>query len=197
MNLGNKRSYIWAVTRNEADWKELAVTAKEVSKQVSTLRRVNNPLLNLQTGPSDTPVIGQRLVSPRSGSRCPPSPSTSQARCGSAKPASGCGPRSRRSNNWPSWCRVASAITRPPGADEWALQGRLEAVAATVIDGETVSRCAKKGAPASDTEKSALPESRWFTFVLGPFLARACSCDTASRLAAPRRPATVAVLAPS
>jgi hypothetical protein len=67
-------------------------------------------------------------------------------------------------------------------------------VAATVIDGETVSRCAKKGAPASDTEKSALPESCWFTFVPGPFLARACSCDTASRLAAPRRPATVAVL---
>ena len=80
------------------------------------------------------------------------------------------------------------------GLDESALQGRLGAVAVTVIEGETVSRFAKKGAPASDTEKSALPESCWFTFVLGPFLARACSCDTASRLAAPRRPATVAVL---
>jgi hypothetical protein len=43
-----------------------------------------------------------------------------------------------------------------PNTDESALQGRLGAVAATVIDGETASRCAKKGAPASDTEKSAL-----------------------------------------
>ena len=51
------------------------------------------------------------------------------------------------------------------------------AVAATVIDGETASRCAKKGAPASDTEKSALPESCWFTFVLGPFLARGAGFD--------------------
>jgi len=46
-----------------------------------------------------------------------------------------------------------------PNTDESALQGRLGAVAATVIDGETASRCAKKG-------------SCWFTFVLGPFLAR-------------------------
>jgi hypothetical protein len=89
---------------------------------------------------------------------------------------------------------LPSASRLHQGLDESALQGHLEAVAATVIDGETVSRCAKKGAPASDTEKSALPESCWFTFVPGPFLARACSCDTASRLAAPRRPATVAVL---
>jgi hypothetical protein len=43
-----------------------------------------------------------------------------------------------------------------PNTDESALQGRLGAVAATVIDGETTSRCAKKGAPASDSEKSAL-----------------------------------------
>ena len=42
-----------------------------------------------------------------------------------------------------------------PNTDKSALQGRLGAVAATVIDGETASRCAKKGAPASDTEKSA------------------------------------------
>jgi hypothetical protein len=43
-----------------------------------------------------------------------------------------------------------------PNTDESALQGRLGAVAATVIDGETALRCAKNGAPASDTAKSAL-----------------------------------------
>jgi hypothetical protein len=43
-----------------------------------------------------------------------------------------------------------------PNTDESALQGRLGAAAATVIDGETASRCAKNGAPTSDTEKSAL-----------------------------------------
>ena len=67
---------------------------------------------------------------------------------------------------------LPSASRLHQGLDKSALQGRLGAVAATVIDGETASRCAKKGAPASDTEKSALPESCWFTFVLGPFLAR-------------------------
>jgi len=36
---------------------------------------------------------------------------------------------------------------RRPNADEWALRGRLGAVAATVIDGETVSRRAKNGSP--------------------------------------------------
>jgi hypothetical protein len=34
-----------------------------------------------------------------------------------------------------------------PNSDEWALRGRLEAVAATVIDGETAPRCAKNGPP--------------------------------------------------
>jgi hypothetical protein len=34
-----------------------------------------------------------------------------------------------------------------PNADEWALRGRLGAVAGTIIDGETASRCAKNGVP--------------------------------------------------
>lgn len=34
-----------------------------------------------------------------------------------------------------------------PKTAEWALRGRLRAVAATVIDGETISRCAKNGVP--------------------------------------------------
>jgi CHAT domain-containing protein/Tfp pilus assembly protein PilF len=45
INLGDKKSYIWAITRSVADWKELAITAAEVSKQVSSLRS----LLNLHT----------------------------------------------------------------------------------------------------------------------------------------------------
>lgn len=32
------RSYVWAITRSKAEWKELGVTADEVSKQVSSLR---------------------------------------------------------------------------------------------------------------------------------------------------------------
>jgi hypothetical protein len=39
-----------------------------------------------------------------------------------------------------------------PNAAEWAMRGRLAAVAATVIDGETASRCAKNGSPARDPE---------------------------------------------
>ena len=35
-----------------------------------------------------------------------------------------------------------------PDADEWALRGRLGAVAATIIDGETAPRCAKNGVPS-------------------------------------------------
>ena len=84
----------------------------------------------------------------------------------------------------------SSGSGRRPNADEWALQGRLEAVAATVMDGETASRCAKKGAPASDTEKSALPESCWFTFVLGLFLARGALAPVTCRSACLQRPAS-------
>ena len=38
-----------------------------------------------------------------------------------------------------------------PNTDEWALRGRLGAVAATVIDGETASCRAKNGPPVRDT----------------------------------------------
>ena len=34
-----------------------------------------------------------------------------------------------------------------PNTDEWALRGRLGAVAATIIDGETASHCAKNEIP--------------------------------------------------
>jgi len=34
-----------------------------------------------------------------------------------------------------------------PNGDEFALRGHLDTVAATVIDGETASRCAKNGVP--------------------------------------------------
>ena len=42
INLGDKKSYVWAITRTEADWKELQITASEVSKQVSALRNLLN-----------------------------------------------------------------------------------------------------------------------------------------------------------
>ena len=38
VNIGGQKSYVWAVTRNQADWKELTVTTAEVSKAVSQLR---------------------------------------------------------------------------------------------------------------------------------------------------------------
>ncbi len=38
VNVGDKKSYIWAVTRDQADWQELTVTTAEVSKAVSQLR---------------------------------------------------------------------------------------------------------------------------------------------------------------
>jgi CHAT domain-containing protein/tetratricopeptide (TPR) repeat protein len=42
VNLGEKRSYVWAITRSEAGWKELAVRAVDVSKQVAALRNLLN-----------------------------------------------------------------------------------------------------------------------------------------------------------
>jgi hypothetical protein len=41
-----------------------------------------------------------------------------------------------------------------PNTREWALRGRLGAVAATVIDGETAWRAAKNGSPARDLQES-------------------------------------------
>ena len=38
VHVGDKKSYVWAVTRDQADWKELTVTMAEVSKAVSALR---------------------------------------------------------------------------------------------------------------------------------------------------------------
>jgi hypothetical protein len=40
-----------------------------------------------------------------------------------------------------------------PNTDEWALRGRLGAVAATIMDGDTSSHCAKSGFPARDPEQ--------------------------------------------
>jgi tetratricopeptide (TPR) repeat protein/CHAT domain-containing protein len=42
VDLGDKKSYVWAITRTKADWKELSVTSAEVSKQVSVLRDLLN-----------------------------------------------------------------------------------------------------------------------------------------------------------
>ena len=59
-----------------------------------------------------------------------------------------------------------------PNTDEWALRGRLGAVAATVIDGEAGSRGAKNGPPARDLEQGGRGGC-WSALVVGPFLARA------------------------
>jgi CHAT domain-containing protein/Tfp pilus assembly protein PilF len=36
--LGTEKSYVWAITHNSADWKELALTSEEISKRVTALR---------------------------------------------------------------------------------------------------------------------------------------------------------------
>ncbi len=38
VNIGDKKSYAWAVTRDQADWRELTVTTAEVSNVVLALR---------------------------------------------------------------------------------------------------------------------------------------------------------------
>jgi hypothetical protein len=43
-----------------------------------------------------------------------------------------------------------------PNTHEWALRGRLAAVAATVIDGETAPRRANNGSPARDPDERAI-----------------------------------------
>lgn len=43
------------------------------------------------------------------------------------------------------------------GADAWSLRGGLGAVAATLIDGETASRCAKNGSPVRFSGTAATP----------------------------------------
>ena len=55
-----------------------------------------------------------------------------------------------------------------PNTDEWGLRGRLGAAAATVIDGETGSRCAKR--LSSSRSRAGWPG--WFALVLGRLLAR-------------------------
>ena len=43
VDFGDKKSYIWAITRNASDWKQLGVTSAEVSKMVSALRNLLDP----------------------------------------------------------------------------------------------------------------------------------------------------------
>jgi CHAT domain-containing protein len=64
IELDAKKSYVWAVTRSAANWKELAVSAAEVSKTVSVLR----DLLNFHSvRPFDTQAsfeLYQKLLGP-------------------------------------------------------------------------------------------------------------------------------------
>ena len=40
VHVDTKKSYVWAISRNTANWKELGVTASDVSQQVAALRRL-------------------------------------------------------------------------------------------------------------------------------------------------------------
>ena len=39
----DKKSYVWVITKDRAEWKELSVSAEDVSKSVETLRTGLNP----------------------------------------------------------------------------------------------------------------------------------------------------------
>ena len=39
----DKKSYVWVITKDRAEWKELSVSAEDVSKEVETLRTGLNP----------------------------------------------------------------------------------------------------------------------------------------------------------
>lgn len=62
IDLGAK-SYVWVVTRSEADWKEIAVTADQVSKMVSTLRSMltDQPF---DPGPKLSFTLYQQVLAP-------------------------------------------------------------------------------------------------------------------------------------
>ena len=54
-----------------------------------------------------------------------------------------------------------------PNTDEWVLRGRLGAVAATVIDGETASRLRQEWLAGSRSREERSPEACcWSTFII-------------------------------
>jgi hypothetical protein len=57
-----------------------------------------------------------------------------------------------------------------PGAIEWALRGRLGAVAATIVGVETASRRAKKASPVRVATTGYVPAPSEHTRLQGPFL---------------------------
>jgi CHAT domain-containing protein len=64
IHLGEKNSYVWAITHDVADWSELTVTTDEVAKSVSTLRSV---LTFHNARPFDSQasfVLYQKLLAP-------------------------------------------------------------------------------------------------------------------------------------
>ena len=85
--------------------------------------------------------------------------------------------------------RDAVIEMRRPNTADWALQGRLEAVAATVMDDEITSRCAKNSSPARDPEQGGEARRR-IALVLGRFWGRTMtpSNESARRNSQARRP---------
>ena len=88
----------------------------------------------------------------------PLSPMTRHAGCGSAKPASACGPRSARSNSPPICRRVASAMTSVFGAAK-RLQpgGEVRGLAddPALLRGALADQVADHGEPGGDAEPNA------------------------------------------
>jgi hypothetical protein len=52
-----------------------------------------------------------------------------------------------------SWAADTVIEMWRPGTHEWAMRGRVGAVAAMIIDGEATSRCAKNGSPARNLDR--------------------------------------------
>ena len=88
----------------------------------------------------------------------PLSPTTRQAGCGSAKPASACGPRSSRSNSPPICRRVASAMTSVFGvasACSRAARFGVSPTTAALLRGALADQIADHGEPGGDAEPHA------------------------------------------
>jgi len=64
-----------------------------------------------------------------------------------------------------------------PNTKEWALRGRIGAVAATLMDGETAASCAKDGSPERKDAVAVCQAGDAWSLLLGPFLARTMTLE--------------------
>jgi CHAT domain-containing protein/Tfp pilus assembly protein PilF len=64
VNLGNTKSYVWVITRDAAEWKEIAGTLANVSDQVFTLRGLLDPYRLSPFDAQESYVLYQRVLLP-------------------------------------------------------------------------------------------------------------------------------------